>query len=102
MDLESGVAEFETASGAVVRERMPSSLREAGTNIRRLTVDVEADKLVAVLPSGVEAHVELGVTGSAPPTRSPAAAWYTSTRIAGGHGRLAPWAQADQRRRSGG
>jgi hypothetical protein len=63
MDFESGVGEFETAGGELMRAQMPASLREASTNIRRMTVDVEADELVLVLPGGVEAHVELGVTG---------------------------------------
>lgn len=63
MDFDSGVGEVETADGEIVRAQMPASLREAGTNIRRMTIDVEADELVLFLPGGVEAHVELGVTG---------------------------------------
>jgi hypothetical protein len=62
-DFQSGVLEVEVEPGEIVTAPLPRRFAEMGMQIRRVTIDVETDEMLLVLPGGAEAIVELGITG---------------------------------------
>jgi hypothetical protein len=62
-NFQSGVLEVEISPGEIVKAPLPARLVEMRAQMRSVTVDVDADELLLVLPSGGEAIVELGITG---------------------------------------
>jgi hypothetical protein len=62
VDFESGVLAVEVELGDIRRGAGADNLCGDGDAYSRVTIDIEADELLLVLPDGAEAIVELGVT----------------------------------------
>lgn len=62
-DFQSGALEVQVGPGEVVSVPLPTAFVETGMQMCSVTIDIDADALLLVLPSGAEAIVELGIIG---------------------------------------